>query len=104
MSDENKPNTANKENNKEYFFDYIDKHINLCTLEERTNILIKIVARIGPSHIQETSDSSNVFLDDLPIKLLKEVKEYIEERNDVNRIDFSDIGISYNDLLKDQKK
>lgn len=78
---------------KEKVFDYIDKYIKLCTLEEKTIILTKIISKIGKNCIQVTSDSSNIYLDDMPLNLLQEIKDYMEEGNNRNRIDFSDIDI-----------
>ena len=74
------------ERDKEKLFEYIDKHIKLCTLEEKTIILTKIISKIGKGCVQVTSDSSNIFLDDMPITLLQEIKEYIEDGNNKNRI------------------
>jgi hypothetical protein len=79
-------------NEKDLLFDYIDKHIKLCTLEERIIILTKIISAIGKNRIQVTADSSNIFLDDMPISLLQDIKNYIEEGNIKNKIDFSEIG------------
>lgn len=86
-------NQSTNEKEKERLFDYIDKHIKLCTLEDKTIILTKIISKIGKSCVQVTSDSSNIFLDDMPLALLQDIKEYIEEGNNKNRIDFSDIGL-----------
>lgn len=80
-----------EEREKEAIFEYIDKNIKLCTLEERTAILTKIISAIGKSCIQITADSSNIFLDDMPLSLLNDIKIHIEEVNKSNRIDFSDI-------------
>lgn len=79
---------------KDKMFEYIDKHIKLCTLEEKTTILTKIIAHIGKSCVHVTSDSSNIYLDDIPIVLLREIRDFIENVNNKNKIDFSDIGFS----------
>ena len=91
---------TDQEKEKDKFFEYIDKHINLCTFEERTAILTKIMARLGKTCVQETSDGSNIFLNDIPIELVREIKDFIHDGNAKNRIDFSDIGVSPSDLLK----
>lgn len=79
------------EREKEKYFEYIDKNIQLCTLEEKTHILTQIISSIGKSCIQITADSSNIFLDDMPLSLLQNIKTYIEEGNTKNKIDFSDL-------------
>jgi len=81
----------NIEREKEKLFEYIDKNIKLCTLEEKTYILTKIISCIGKSCIQVTADSSNIFLDDMPLTLLQDIKQYIEDGNAKNKIDFSDL-------------
>jgi hypothetical protein len=80
------------EREKEKLFEYIDKNIKLCTLEEKTHILTQIISSIGKSCIQVTADSSNIFLDDMPLTLLQEIKTYIEDGNIKNKIDFSDLN------------
>lgn len=87
--DQQKP--LNEEREKEKIFEYIDKNINLCNLEDKVTILTKIISEIGLSKIQVTADSSNMFLDDLSLNLLKDIKKFIEEGNIKNKIDFSDI-------------
>lgn len=77
---------------KEKLFDYIDKNIDLCGLENKVAILTKIITEIGVSKIQITADSSNIFLDDLSLNLLKDIKKFIEDENIKNKIDFSDIN------------
>ena len=83
---------SDTEREKEKVFEYIDKNIKLCTLEEKTHILTKIISNIGKSRIQITADSSNIFLDDMTLTLLQDIKTYIEEVNEKNKIDFSDLN------------
>lgn len=90
----------NSEKEKDKMFEYIDKHIKLCTLEEKTTILTKIIAQVGKSCVHVTSDSSNIYLDDMPIALLQEIRDFIESVNNRNRIDFSDIGIYDIEVIK----
>ncbi len=82
---------VNEEREKEKLFEYINKNINLCDLGNKVTILTKIISEIGISKVQETADGSNIFLDDLSLNLLKDIKKFIEEENTKNLIDFSDI-------------
>ena len=86
------PVKINEDREKEKYFEYIDKNINLCNLEDKVSILTKIISELGRSKIQVTADGSNIFLDDLPLNLLKDIKKFIEEGIIKNKIDFSDIN------------
>jgi hypothetical protein len=92
MDSEKSIKPFNEEREKQKLFEYIDKNINLCNLDDKINILTKIISEIGLSKIQVASDGSNIFLDDLPLNLLKDIKKFIEEGNIKNKIDFSDIN------------
>jgi hypothetical protein len=92
MDSEKSIKPFNEEKEKQKLFEYIDKNINLCNLDDKINILTKIISEIGLSKIQVASDGSNIFLDDLPLNLLKDIKKFIEEGNIKNKIDFSDIN------------
>jgi hypothetical protein len=84
--------STNVDRDKEKLFEYIDKNINLCTFEEKSWVLTKIISSIGRSNIQITADSSNIFLDDMSLELLQVIKTYIDDGNTKNKIDFSDIS------------
>ncbi len=81
-----------REREKEKLFKDIDKNINLCSLDDRVIILTKIISEIGLTKIQVSADGSNIFLSDLPLNLLKDIKIFIDEGLTKNKIDFSDIS------------
>lgn len=88
--DEKQPDS---EAEKEEVFDYIEKNITYCSIDQRRTILCKIIETIGTGRIQISADSSNIYMDDMPLALLKELKAMIEKMNEDDRIDFSEIGL-----------